>query len=214
MKISSSTLTNAVLFCCLLVVTRVCIADTHPAEQVVKTTTDQVIERLIADKAELEANPDGIYELVNKLIIPHFDFVSMSKWVLGKTNWKAASPDQQERFVSEFRTLLVRTYAKALLGYSNNEIIFLPVDTRPNSKLVRVNTEVQSEGAKPIPINYTMHNGSGNWKVIDINVDGISLVATYRGSFAAEIKEHGMEALINKLANRNAGLAEDTTASN
>lgn len=184
------------------------------AEEIVKTTTDRVIARLISDKAALEANPDGIYDLVNELIIPHFDFVSMSKWVLGKANWLAATPEQQEKFVTEFRTLLVKTYAKALLEYSNNEIIFLPTQSKPGSKLARVNTEVQQAGgAKPIPINYTMRSGEGGWKVVDINVDGISLVATYRGSFAAEIKKNGMEALITKLTQRNAG-QDDVSASN
>jgi len=199
---------------CLLLFTQATLANTAAeAEAIVKNTTDRVIQRLNEDRTELQANPDRIYKLVNELIIPHFDFASMSKWVLGKSNWKAATPEQKKRFINEFQTLLIKTYAKALLEYSNNEIVFLPSDKKPNSKLVRVNTEViQTGGAKPIPINYTMYAGSGTWKVVDINVDGISLVSTYRGSFSSEINKNGMDALINKLVQRNSGLADASTS--
>ena len=179
-------------------------AVTPSAEEVVKDTADKVIERLTAQRAELEQHPEKIYSLINELVIPHFDFVSMSKWVLGKTNWKNANASQQDQFVSEFRTLLVRTYAKALLEYSQQEIMYLPVESDPNTNIAMVKTEIQQPGSKTVPINYTMHVSGGGWKVIDVVVDGISLVATYRGSFATEIRQNGLDALIRQLAERNA----------
>ncbi len=182
-------------------------ATTKSAEEVVKVTADSVIERLESERAELEAHPEKLYSLINELVIPHFDFVSMSKWVLGR-NWRDASEAQQEQFVSEFRTLLVRTYAKALLEYSNETINYLPVENNPDSNIVVVKTEIHQPGTKPVAINYSMHVSSGEWKVVDVTVDGISLVATYRGSFASEIRKSGMDALIAKLTERN------TTATN
>lgn len=179
-------------------------AVTPSAEDVIRDTADRVIERLTAQRTELEQHPEKIYSLINELVIPHFDFVSMSKWVLGKTNWKNANGNQQDQFVSEFRTLLVRTYAKALLEYSEQEINYLPVENDPNTNIVMVKTEIQQPGAKSVPINYTMHVSGGSWKVIDVVVDGISLVATYRGSFATEIRENGLDALIRQLEERNA----------
>lgn len=179
-------------------------ATTESAEEIVKTTSDKVIERLIAQRADLDVHPEKIYSLINELVIPHFDFVSMSKWVLGKTNWNGANQKQQDQFVNEFRTLLVRTYAKALLEYSDHEIRYLPIESNPNSTIAIVKTEVQQPGANAVPINYSMHVSGGEWKVVDVAVDGISLVATYRGSFASEIRKNGMDALINKLAERNA----------
>ena len=178
-------------------------ANAEEAQEIVRETADQVIARLSKDRENLEANPDQIYSLVDELIIPHFDFVSMSKWVLGKTNWKSANETQQEQFVNEFRTLLVRTYAKALLEYSKQEIKYLPVENNPESTIVLIKTEIQQPGAKTVPINYSMHASGGDWKVIDVAVDGISLVATYRGSFASEIRKSGMDGLISKLVERN-----------
>ncbi len=177
-------------------------ATTKSAEEVVIETADSVIARLTVERAEIEAHPEKLYSLINELVIPHFDFVSMSKWVLGR-NWREATEAQQQQFVSEFRTLLVRTYAKALLEYSNEAIHYFPVENNPDSNIVVVKTEIHQPGTRPVPINYSMHVSGGEWKVVDIVVDGISLIATYRGSFASEIRKSGMDALIAKLMERN-----------
>lgn len=180
------------------------VAMAHPAQQVVKDTADEVLEKLRAEKEELQNNPDRVYALVYEMIIPHFDFKSMSKWVLGR-NWRHASPEQQEEFSKEFQTLLVRTYAKALLQYSDEEIEYSPVHKKEDAELVTVRTEVKQSGSSKIPINYTMHEVDGEWKVVDVAVNGASLVSTYRGSFASEVRRGGIDTLISKLSERNAG---------
>ena len=180
------------------------------AEEIVKTTADQVIARLKMDREELNARPERIYGLVDELIIPHFDFTSMSKWVLGQ-NWRKATPAQQESFTVQFRTLLVRTYAKALLEYSNNEITYYPVQSNPDSNLVVVKTDVAQTGSSKIPINYTMHVKDGEWKVVDVAINGISLVSTYRGSFATEIRTNGLDSLISQLIDKNNKIAINDT---
>ncbi len=103
-------------------------------------------------------------------------------------------------------SLLVRTYARALLEYSDQEINYIPVESNPSSNLVVVKTEVQSPGSNAVPIDYRMHVSDGEWKVVDIAVDGISLVATYRGSFSSEIRKNGIDSLITKLTERNDNL--------
>jgi phospholipid transport system substrate-binding protein len=178
-------------------------ANVADAEKIVRDTTTQVIDRLVAEKDQLKAHPERIYDLIHELVIPHFDFASMAKWVLGR-NWRDASQQQRDSFVGEFQTLLVRTYAKALLEYSEEEIKFLPSEQNPDSNLIVVKTEVdQPGGTAPIPIHYRMHVSGGEWKVVDVSVDGVSLVSTYRGSFASEIQKSGLDALIAKLADRN-----------
>lgn len=179
------------------------VAAAHPAQEVVKSTANQVLERIEAEKQQLQQHPEKIYALVHQLIIPHFDFKSMSKWVLGR-NWRGATEEQREQFTEEFQTLLIRTYAKALLEYSDQEIKYEPVREDPDSNLVTVRTEVQQPGGQEIPINYTMHIADGEWKVVDVSVNGVSLVSTYRGSFASEVRRGGMDTLLAKLAERNA----------
>ena len=178
-------------------------ATIQTAEEVVMSTADEVLARLTSEREALDADPGMIYGLINEIVIPHFDFMSMSKWVLGKTSWKGASEEQRERFVKEFRTLLVRTYAKALLEYSNEAIEYLSEESNPNSNLVVIKTKIHQPGTNAVPIDYRMHVSGGEWKVVDLVVDGVSLVSTYRGSFASEIKKNGLEALIGKLSQRN-----------
>ncbi len=183
-------------------------AVTLDPEQVVRSTVGGVLERLDIEKEQLDAHPERIYELIQELVIPHFDFPSMSKWVLGKSNWRSASEEQRAVFVEQFRTLLVRTYAKALLEYSQEEVQYKEVTKNSKSNLVTVKTEVQQPGGGGgVPINYRMHISGGEWKVVDVAVDGISLVRSYRGSFASEINENGLQSLISKLTEKNNRLA-------
>jgi len=173
------------------------------AGEIVKNTSTQVMERLRLEQEELKSNPDRIYSFVNQLVIPHFDFYNMSRWVLGNS-WRRASEQQQQVFIEQFRTLLVRTYAKALLEYSAEEIQYYPEQVNPKSNIVVVKTEFKdTSGANLVPIHYRMHMIDGAWKVVDVSVDGISLVSTYRGSFASEIRKNGLDSLIAKLEDRN-----------
>ncbi len=172
-------------------------------EEVVMSTADAVLERLAADKEALDTDPGRIYGLINEVVIPHFDFVNMSKWVLGRTSWRTASEAQRTAFINEFRMLLVRTYTKALLEYSEQAIKYLPTEKKTDSRLVVVKTEINRPGSDALPIDYRMHVNEGKWKVVDVVVDNVSLVSIYRSSFSSEIKKNGFESLIDKLSKRN-----------
>ncbi len=199
------------LVLCLLVGTSQFAVAAQSPDAVVKETSNGVINRIETQRSALEANPSQVYELVNELVIPHFDFVSMSKWVLGK-NWKDATETQRNEFVEQFKTLLVRTYARALLEYSGQEVKYHPVEQNPNSNLAVVKTELTSaSNSRPFPVAYRMHQKNEVWKVVDVAVDGVSLVSTYRGSFATQIKKEGFDALIKKLVKKNQNLANNLT---
>jgi len=172
---------------------------------VVKATAESVISHIEENRSVLEKNPEKIYDMVNQLIIPRFDFVSMSKWVLGK-HWKQASEEQRFEFIIQFKELLVRTYARALLEYSGQEIKYFPVEQNPESNLAVVRTELTSKSSAQLPILYRMHQKNEEWKVVDVSVDGVSLVTTYRGSFATQIKKNGFDSLLNELSKKNARL--------
>ncbi|MCW8919212.1 MAG: ABC transporter substrate-binding protein [Gammaproteobacteria bacterium] len=177
----------------------------HPAEQLVIDTTDRVLARLKADSERLKGDASLIYPLVEDLVLPHFDFERMSIWVLGK-NWRGADKAQQQQFTTEFRTLLVRTYAKALLEYTDQQLRYLPFHAEEGADRVTVKTEIEQSGGPSIPLHYSMYlNKGGEWKVYDIKVDGISLVSNYRSSFATEIRNGGIPRLLDKLVRMNQG---------
>lgn len=177
-------------------------AQPQDALKMVKQTADQMLTALRTHHDELQQHPDRIYDLVQKIVLPHFDFETISRWVLGKY-WRRATPQQRQRFTDEFRTLLVRTYAKALLDYSDQKIVYKPLQAAANADDVTVRSEVQRNDGPPVPMNYELHYKSGAWKVYDVNIDGISLVTNYRSSLGSQIEREGLDAIISKLHQRN-----------
>lgn len=177
-------------------------ADPGPG-QVVEATSEQMLKVLRANRKMLDKDPDKIIGLVESIVVPHFDFVRISAWVLGK-HWRTATPEQRGRFVKEFQSLMVNTYGTALLEYSDYKISYDPVRMREGDRVVMVRTDVDRVGADTINLDYRMYHGKEGWKVFDILVDNVSLVANYRTSFDQEIRDTGMEALIKRLADHNA----------
>ncbi len=178
------------------------VATVQAPEVLVQETTDKITSILRIEQDKIKAEPGRLLEIVDTIVAPHFDFERMSSWVLGKY-WRKASADEKKRFAQEFRTLLVRTYAKALNDNFDKQIDMLAPRKRKDGKQVTVRTEIQQSGGFPIPISYKMHMKDGAWKIFDVSVDGISLVANYRSSFAKEIRKDGLEKLIARLADRN-----------
>jgi len=180
-------------------------ATTQSAEEVVRSTLDQVIEQLLSEKEVLEVHPEHTFELIQDHVVPHIDFPTMSRWILG-INWIKASQDQRQAFINEFKTLMVCTYAKTLMKYSVKEIRYFPVQSNLTSNLAIVKIEIWTDSsthtigsANTILVNYKMHISNGEWKVIDITVDGVSLVRAYRGLFASEIRKNGFDSLITQV---------------
>jgi phospholipid transport system substrate-binding protein len=169
---------------------------------VVDAATQEMLTALRQNQDELKQHPERIYDLVAEIALPKFDFETMSRLVLGQ-HWRSASPEQRSAFVTEFRNLLVRTYATALLEYKGQDIRYLPErpSSRPDQATVR--TELIQPGSTPISIDYALVERDGVWKVYDLAIDRISLVTNYRGSFNAEIRQHGLDGLITRLAERN-----------
>lgn len=169
-------------------------------DELVKGTTDQIVELLKANRAVYEKDHVKLYDMVYTRILPHFDFRVMSRAVLGRY-WRDASDEQRSRFAGEFRDLLVRTYATALLKYTDEKVVYLPFNGRPEDKTTVVKTEVKlSGGGPPVPILYSFYQGRDGWKVYDVTINGVSLVTNYQSTYAAKIKNDGIEALIASMA--------------
>ncbi len=180
-------------------------ASVEEAQALVRQTTESVLQRLEQDRAALKENRDGLYGLIEDIVLPHFDFDAMSRMVLAKY-WRTATPVQRERFVSEFRDLLVRTYGTALLEYTGQAINYKPVHASDDAHRVKVPTEVvPGEGGPPIPIVYSLYEKDGAWKVYDISVDGVSLLLNYRNSYSTKVRQQGLDALLDEMAEHNRG---------
>jgi len=179
------------------------VAEEHPAQQLVVDTSQEIMKRLEKEETVVRAEGQRLYEIVEEMVLPHFDFTAMASWVLGKY-WRQATPEQKSRFTEEFKMLLVRTYSNALLEAIGKQITYLPLKSnKADADEVTIRTEVEQKGGFPIPIDYKMHLKDGQWKVFDVVIDNISLVSNYRTSFAKQIKDEGIEKLIDDIARRN-----------
>lgn len=168
----------------------------------VRDVTNEVLEIVRSDKDIQSGNQKKTIALVEARVLPHFNFTRMTQLAMGR-DWRSANTEQQKALTDEFRTLLVRTYSKALNEYKNQVIEFKPFSPKPGEATVKVRTQVIQSGAKPINLDYYLERQSQDWKVVDIEVGGISLVTNYRDSFASEVRNGGIDGLIKSLQSKN-----------
>ena len=154
------------------------------------------------DKDIQNGDQEKIFALAEEKIMPNFNFDHVCRLVLGK-NFSKASKEQQDAFQREFRTLLIRTYASALSKYRNQTIEYKPMRDIADDKQVTVKTQILQPGGQPIAVDYTLEQMSDVWKVYDITIEGVSLVTNYRGQFSNEVRQGGMDGLIQKLVEKN-----------
>lgn len=172
-------------------------------DALIKSVSNEVLDIVRKDKDIQSGNTRKAIDLVEARVLPHFNFTRMTQLALAR-DWKQTSPAQQKILTDEFRMLLVRTYSKALTEYKNQTIAFKPFAMKAGETDVRVRTEIQQSGAgKNIELDYYLEKSGTAWKVYDIEVGGISLVTNYRESFAAEVRNNGIDGLIKSLQAKN-----------
>ena len=187
-------------------------ADVGP-QQMVVTTTERMLDALHIEAEEIKHAREHLDQLVEEIVAPNVDFAGMSRWALGRY-WRSASAEQRQQFQREFRTLVLRTYATALLVNQDNSIEFLPTREQSDDKSrMTVRSEIKQRGGPDVPMNYSVHRVGDRWYVYDLTIDGISLLTNYRSSFSSQIKRMGLAAFLETLAERNrAGLLDEASA--
>ncbi len=180
-------------------------------DALVKNVTLEVVEILQKDKDIQKGDRKKVIALIEVKVLPHFNFQAMTASAVGR-NWNKASAEQKARLAEEFKTLLVRTYSSALAAYSNQKFEFRPLRAKPTDTDVTVNVRVLQSGTQPVTIDYDMEKRPGGWKVWDVRVSGISLVANYRTEFDNQVREAGIDGLIKTLQTKNRSLEHGAVA--
>lgn len=184
------------------------VAEITPPDVLVKHTAEEVLEIVKKDKDIQAGDQKKIFALAEEKILPHFDFERISQLVLGRY-WTRASKDQKEAFEREFRSLMLRTYATALSKYRNQIIEYKPLRMQPGDSKAVVKTQILQPGGQPIGIDYTLEKMAEGWKVTDLVIEDVSLVTNYRSQFSNEVRQSGLDGLIQKLAEKNKGAGTD-----
>lgn len=140
--------------------------------------------------------------LAETKLLPHFNARRATQLAMG-ANWGRATPEERDRLVEEFTRLLLRTYSSALASYRDQTIEFRPVRLRPGENEVTVRSVIKQAGVQPVSVDYDMENSGDGWKVVDVTVAGVDLIATYRSTFAEEVRNRGVQGLIGLLSSKN-----------
>ena len=170
------------------------------ADEMIQSTVNQLISELRERRAELEADHGALYALVEELVIPKIALNKVSRLILG-SHWKTASEEQRERFTMGFKNLLMRTYATAMFEYTGDqELRFGEVTLRAEGRIAVVPTEVVLPAQTPVSVDYyCLLTADGHWQIYDIQVDGISLIISFRNQYGEYIDANGLDALIESL---------------
>jgi phospholipid transport system substrate-binding protein len=196
------------LMCCVL---GVAYAEVIAPDALIKNTVQEVVAIIKQDKDIQSGDQKKIIALVDAKVLPHFDFVRMTQLAAGKY-WRTATPEQKQALVTEFRNMLVRTYTKVFTVYRDQTVEVKPYKTGPDDSEATVKTIISKPGSQVVPVDYEMKKAADGWKVFDISIEGVSMVMSYRGTFASQIQENGIDGLIKTLSNKNTNAADGDVA--
>ena len=164
-------------------------AQIREAEDLVEQTTEQMLVLIEDAKGYVDQDPERFYVAVEALLNPVIDFPRFARSVMA-AHYKRATPDQRDRFAEGFKWSLVRTYALALTEFNDGGVKIIPSD-RPAQRPDRasVKQEIRSEG-EVYPVIYSMAmNSRGEWRVMNIIINGINMGLTYRNQFASAVND-------------------------
>jgi phospholipid transport system substrate-binding protein len=165
---------------------------------VVQQTADAVVA-VLADK---DLSVEQRRHKVEDIVYAHFDFETLSRLVLAR-NWRELTPEQQKTFVEEFKRHLSVTYGKNVETY-NNEKAVVTGDRAEARGDWTVKTKVIRPNAEDILVDYRLRKEGSEWRVIDVIIEGVSLVANFRAQFQEIISRDGAAKLIQLLHEKNA----------
>jgi phospholipid transport system substrate-binding protein len=177
------------------------------AVAVVERTVAELFEAMRAEREAIAADASRVQPLVREIVLPRVDLDTVSQLVLGK-HWRTATTEEKAAFQKEFRTLLVRTYSDALSQAVDAEVEITNGANSQDGTQTLVRSRVKRGDAPVVALAYRLAQGTdGGWRVIDITIEGVSLVTTWRSEFSSMIGKHGVSGLISHIAKRNTNTA-------
>jgi len=168
---------------------------------VVKTTVNQALEVLQDKSAPLAQRQDKLRQIVAQT----FDFTEMARSALGY-HWKEITPAQQQEFTNAFIAFIEDSYLSKINDYRGQVVNFLRVSNE-GPQAAQVATDIVQPKGDPIHVNYRLLQEGSTWKIYDVTVDSISIIANYRNQFNRVMNSKGYDTLIADLKAKQAALA-------
>ena len=160
------------------------------AHDVVKSTTDELIGDLKANKAGYQQNPQSFYDTLERILGPVVDSAGISRSIMTVKYSRKATPAQMQRFQENFKRSLMQFYGNALLEYDNQSIRVLPAKAEGADR-ASVGMEVRDSKGTVYPVSYTMVQLDGQWKLRNVIINGINVGKLFRDQFADSMQRNG-----------------------
>ncbi len=175
-----------------------------PPVAVIQSTANSMVSALKANQSQLKSNPNVVYQLVKRIVLPRVDVNLMSQMVLGRNTWKSATPAQRKQFVNQFTNLVIGTYASAFASYTDETVRVFPMRSyKPDQNRAEVNSVIVRSKGPNVPVNYRLLRRGSSWKIYDFSVEGVSLVRSFRSQFADELSKGNLNSLNQRLEAHN-----------
>jgi len=175
-------------------------------DALVQSVSAEVLDNIKADPALRNGDFNKLQRLIDDKVAPYVDFERMTRLSVGP-GWRGATPEQRQALMREFRTYVVRTYSGALSRVTDHQVKMRPFKAQPTDTEVVVRSLVAPSNGDPIQLDYRLEKTDSGWKIYDVTILGVSMVETFRNSFASEVNQNGVDGLIKALADRNKQLA-------
>lgn len=157
---------------------------------VVQGTTNELLSDLKANKEQYKSNPNAFYEALNRILGPVVDADGISRSIMTVKYSRKATPEQMQRFQENFKRSLMQFYGNALLEYNNQGIVVDPAKA-DDGKRASVGMKVTGNNGAVYPVQYTLENLGGEWKVRNVIVNGINIGKLFRDQFADAMQRNG-----------------------
>ncbi len=162
------------------------------------TDAEQRLRKTVNDAiAVAETSPDSavLLKKIRPLVLQQMSFSAMTRRAVGP-GWRTFSSAQQKKAISLFTELVIRRYASRYTIGERAEVVFKNA-TAPAPGKLEVPTFLEYKGSK-YEVVYRLEQ-SENWKITDVVIEGVSLIANYRTQFNAPFQKGGPEAVLSAL---------------
>jgi phospholipid transport system substrate-binding protein len=163
-------------------------------EELLKNNLDAVFAVLQKKGLEQQAKNQEIVEIVT----PMFDFELMARLSLGKKHWPGLSQDKKEKFTELFIQRLKASYLTNFTLYTDEKIFYEP--SVQVKKKIHAPTYLISKDKK-ISILYKFYKAGNDWKIYDLEIQGVSIIRSYRSQFSRILESGTVDDLLLKLEN-------------
>lgn len=183
---------------CLILFTTATAAFAGPPTDAIKQTVDSVMAIIKSPAMNDKNKRNALLDDMERKVMSIFDFRAFSASTVGP-KWRSFSEDQRQRFITAFTSLLRASYIEKVSGYNGEQVKYLGevMSTKGDKAIVR--TSIRMSDGKDVPVDYSLHQKDGGWKVYNVRVETVGLVENYHGQFKDILLKGSPEDLIKKV---------------